>query len=132
MPIIATDDFRYSYLVKEELWPEQAFCRIAATVNESAAKTIPLGSVVGLVTATGKYKVSVQTATDGSQNAVGLVVKKTDVGAGTDTKVLVMHRGPSVVSKAAIVFDASFDTDAKKAAVYAALEAKNIQVNDAV
>ena len=54
------------------------------------------------------------------------------VPATTDTKVLVLVRGPAIVSKAALVLDATYDTDAKKAAVYAALEAKGVLVNETI
>lgn len=131
MALIATDDFRYSHLVKEELWPEMAYCRLVAIVNDTA-QTLALGTVLGKVTATGKYKVSKATASDGSEVAAAVVVKKVAIAGTTDTAVLVMHRGPAIISKAALVLDASIDTDAEKAAVYAALEAKGIQINDAV
>lgn len=131
MAALYTDTFRYSHLVKDELWPEQAYCRKVATVND-AAQTLVLGTVLGVVTATGKYKVSKATAVDGSEVAAAVVVRETTVPATTDTGVLVMHRGPAVISKAALVLDATIDTDAEKIAVYVALEAKGIQVNDAV
>ena len=44
--------------------------------------------VLGKVTATGKYKLSVQSASDGSQNPVAIVVRDTqDIAATTDTKI---------------------------------------------
>jgi hypothetical protein len=54
------------------------------------------------------------------------------VASATDTQVLVLIKGPAIVSKAGLVLDATYDLDAEKAAVYAALEAKGIAVNDAV
>jgi len=91
-----------------------------------------LGQVLGKVTADGKYKIAVQTAVDGSAVADAIVIQDTSVAAATDTKVLVLVKGPAIVSKAALVLDATYDLAAEKAAVYAALEAKGIQVNDAV
>ena len=131
MALIATSTYNYSHLVKWELVPEMAYCRKVATVND-AAQTMVLGTVLGIVTATGKYKVSKATASDGSEVAAAVVVRETAVPAATDTGVLVMHRGPCVLSKAALVLDATIDTDAEKAAVYAALEARGIQINNAV
>ena len=85
------------------------------------------------VTATGKYKVSVQSATDGSQNPVAIVVRDTqDITATTDTKVPVIARGPLIVSKAGLVLDATFKDAAKKAAAYASLQTVGILANDAV
>lgn len=132
MAILGTENFRMSHLVKKELWPELAYNRLVVTVNEAAAKSLVVGSVLGKVTATGKYKVAVQTAVDGSQTADAIVIQDTSVAAATDTKVLVLVKGPAIVSKAALVLDATYDLQAEKDAVYAALEAKGIQVNDAV
>lgn len=132
MAIIATDTFRLSRLVKKELWPEFGYTRAVVTVNEAAAKTYAVGTVLGKVTASGKYKIAVQTAVDGSQTADAIVMGDYTVPATTDTKVLVLVRGPAIVSKAALVLDATYDLDAEKAAVYAALEAKGVLVNETI
>lgn len=132
MPVIGTENARLSNVVKKELWPDLAYNRLVVTVNEAAAKSYVPGTVLGKVTATGKYKIAVQTASDGSQTADAIVMQEVSVAASTDTKVLVMVKGPAIVSKAGLVLDSTYNDDAKKAAVYAALEAKGIQVNDAV
>lgn len=132
MPVISTENARLSNVVKKELWPDQAYNRLVVTVNEAAAKSYVPGTVLGKVTADGKYKIAVQTAVDGSQVADAIVMQEVSVAANTDTKVLVMIKGPAIVSKAGLVLDATFDLQAEKNAVYAALEAKGIQVNDAV
>lgn len=132
MAVIATDVTRLSNLVKMELAAELAYCREVSVANEATAKSYAIGTVLGKVTATGKYKIAVQTAVDGSQTAAAIVIAAKDVAATTDTKVLTLVRGPSTISKAGLVLDASFDLQAEKDAVYAALEAKGIQVLDAV
>lgn len=132
MPVIGTENARLSNVVKKELWPDLAYNRLVVTVNEAAAKSYVPGTVLGKVTADGKYKIAVQTASDGSQTADAIVMQEVSVPATTDTKVLVMIKGPAIVSKAGLVLDATFDLAAEKNAVYAALEAKGIQVNDAV
>lgn len=132
MTVFATEARRLSNVVKKELWPETAYCRLVVTVNEAAAQKYVPGTVLGKVTATGKYKIAVQTATDGSQVADAIVMGEVSVGAGVDTKVLVLVKGPAEVSKGGLVLDATYDTDAEKAAVYAAFEAKGINVLDAV
>lgn len=131
MALIATEAQRYSNLVKEELWHEKGYCTKQVIVND-AAQTLALGTVLGQVTVGGKYKVAVETATDGSKVAAAVVVEAITIPATTDTKVLVMYRGPAEISKGALVLDATYDSDAKKLAVYDALEAKGIQVSDAV
>ena len=131
MATIAVEKYRYSNLVKEELWHEKGYCTKQVIVND-AAQTLALGTVLGQVTIGGKYKVAVETATDGSKVAAAVVVEAITIPATTDTKVLVMYRGPAEISQAALVLDATYDNDAKKLAVYDALEAKGIQVSDAV
>lgn len=128
MPTISTDLFRKSNLVKQELFPEQGFNYDAVTVNEAAIKTYAVGTVLGKVTATGKYKICVQTAVDGSQTAAAVVVADYSIAATTDTKVLAMVRGPAIVSKDALVLDASHDLQAEKDAIYASLTALGILV----
>jgi len=128
MATIATDLFRKSNLVKQELFPEQGYNYDAVTVNEAAIKTYAVGTVLGKVTASGKYKICVQTAVDGSQTAAAVVVADYSIAATTDTKVLAMVRGPAIVSKDALVLDASHDLQAEKDAIYASLTALGILV----
>lgn len=130
MALIGTENLRYSNVVKFELAPELAFCREQVTANEASAKSYVVGTVLGKVTATGKFKVSVATATDGSEVAAAVVVEDKAVAAATDTKVLALVRGPAIVGKAGLVLDATIDTQAEKDAVYAALAAKGILAND--
>mgnify|MGYP003450268578 FL=1 len=128
MTIVAQDTSRFSNLVKHELWPETGYCRKEVTVNEAAIKTYAVGTVLGKVTATGKYKIAVETAVDGSKVAAALVIADQSIAAATDTKVVVMVKGPAEISKGALVLDATYDNDAKKDAVYASLEAVGINV----
>lgn len=132
MTVFATEARRLSNVVKKELWPETAYCRMVVTVNEATAKSYVPGTTLGKVTVGGKYKIAVQTATDGSQVVDAIVMQEVAVAAGTDTKVLVLIKGPAEVSKFGVLLDASFNDDAKKNAAYAALEAKGINVLEAV
>lgn len=225
MSVIATDTPRFSNVVKNELWPEMAYCRAVVTVNDAAATlkvgtvlgktsvsgtgtvtaggtntgngvfgavtvsadakngtytvtftkaaagagdfqvTDPQGNVVGVGTvavafsggglsftiAAGltdfivgdsftiavvvpavKYKASVQTAIDGTATADAILIQEATVPANTDTKVLVLIKGPAAVSKAGLILDATYDLGSEKAAVYAALEAKGIKVLETV
>lgn len=132
MTVFATESRRFSNLVKEELWPNKGYCRAVVTVNEAAAKEYVVGTALGKVTVGGKYKVAVETAVDGSEVVDALVLQEVSVAATTDTKVLVLVKGPAEVSKFGIQLDASFDDDAKKNAAYAALEAKGINVVDSI
>lgn len=134
MTVIATDSGnRFSNVVKHEYEPSLAYCRELVTVNEAGAKAYTVGTVLGKVTATGKYVISVVGAADGSADAAAIVIGDStgvahdfNITAATDTKVLVLARGPAILSKDALVFDASYDLDAEKQAAYALLAAKGI------
>lgn len=127
MALIATEKRKYSDVFKHEEKSDLGYCRAVVTLNGPAA-TLAVGTVVGKVTATGKYKVAVQSASDGSAVAAGVVITETVVPASTDTNVLILMRGSSGVAKEQLVLDASYDLDAEKAVVYASLEALGIQM----
>ena len=132
MPIFATDTFRFSHVVKHEYEPNLAFCREAVVANETGVRTYAPGTVLGRITANGKFRICVQTAVDGSQTPAAIVLEDKSIPAATDTRVLVLVRGPAIVSKSGLILDATFDTGPELAAVYAAIEALNIRVSDAV
>lgn len=135
--IIATDTARYSDVVKYESKPDLAFTREIVVVNDTA-KTLTLGMLLGKVTATGKYKESVQTATDGSEAPVAVVVGKdlhnlsVAVPTTTDTKVLAIVRGEAIVRKTGLKPHSSFNDATKLAAAYASLATKEILANDSI
>jgi hypothetical protein len=137
MSVIATDTQRYSNVVKYEEEPSLALTREVVIVND-AAKTLKLGMLLGKVTATGKYKEAVETATDGSQNPVAVVIGKdifadaVTLTADTDTKVLAIVRGDVIVSKAGLLPNASFNGATKLAAAYASLASVGILANDSI
>lgn len=135
MSILATESqyARLSSLVKMNDTPEKfEFHTDVVTANETGTPTYNLGTVLGVVTATGKYKICVQTAVDGSQipsavyigNSFGQVVSTTLV-ASTDTKVLVISRGKIVLSAQALQLDASFNTGTLIAGAYQTLKTNN-------
>ena len=130
--IIATDTKRLSNMLKAELWAELGYCREVVTVNESAAKTYVVGTVLGRVTASGKYKIAVESAVDGSKVGAAIVLADASIAATTDTKLVVLVKGPASVSKGALVLDSTYDNDTKKNVLYADLAAKDIQVLETV
>ena len=131
MALISTELQKLSNVVKHEYVIDYAYCRELVTVNDTAG-TLALGTVLGQVTVGGKYKRAVETAVDGSKVAAAIVVAAKTIAGTTDTQVLVLRRGPCGVSKAGLVLDATYDNDAKKLAVYDALEARGIQTLTAV
>lgn len=131
MAVISTSLHTISNVVKHEYGADYAYCRKLVTVNDTAG-TLAIGTVLGKVTADGKYKRAVQTASDGSQNAAAIVASAKTIPGTTDTQVLVYFRGPMGVSKAGLVLDATYNLDAEKAVVYASLEALGIQCLDTI
>lgn len=132
MSVIATDTKRLSNMLKAELWSELGYCREVVTVNEAAAKTYVVGTVLGKVTANSKYKIAVETAVDGSKVGAAIVMADASIAAATDTKLVVLVKGPSAVSKGALVVDATYDNGTKLGVLYADLAAKDIVVLDTV
>src|SRR3954470_3807737 len=75
-----------------------------------------LGSVLGKITASGKYRLSPVAAVkgdEGGETATAILSEAVDATAA-DKIGLVVARGPAIVSKAALVFDASVDQAAEK------------------
>lgn len=122
----------YSDVVKHEYEGSPNWCRERLVSNEASAVGYTIGTVVGIVTATGKIKRQEASAVDGSEVAAGVVVEVKAIPATTDTGVLVIVRGPAVLNKAMLVMGASTDTDAEKLAVYTSLAAKLILVNTGI
>lgn len=127
MTVIATDTQRLSNLVKYEVAPEMGYCRKALAFDNTNGD-VAIGTLLGL-NATGKWEVARQAPTNYSQFALA-----TDAGVklGGVAATVGLFRGPASVSKAAIVWHASFDQAAEKNTVYEALEAQGVQVLDAV
>ena len=135
MAVIATDTQRLSNLVKHLYEPATGYCFEVVTVNEAAAKTYDVGTLLGTVTATGKSKIAVETAVDGSKVVTGVVVGDVlgeahpfNVAATTDTKVLVLVRGPAHLSDAGIKWDATYDNQTKKDTAFATLKAAGVLI----
>src|SRR5262245_152385 len=115
-------------LLKYEL--NANYCR--ETVTLKAGTNYPLGAVLGKITASGKYRLSpaAQAAGDeGAETAVVVLLEAVDASTG-DKTALVVARGPAIVSKAALIFDASVDQAAEKTAKHAQLAAAGIVPRD--
>ena len=98
------------------------------TITLKGGADYPLGAVLGKITASGKYRVSpaAQVAGDeGAETATAVLIEAVDATAG-DKVGLVLARGPAIVSKDALVFDASVDLAAEKTAKHAQLAAVGI------
>ena len=99
------------------------------TVTLLTGTNYRVGAVLGRITASGKMKLSTATGSDGAQNAAAVLLYATDATAA-DAMGIVVVRGPVIVSKAALVFDASVDDAIKTSAKHAQLTALGIIPRD--
>jgi hypothetical protein len=115
-------------LLKYEL--NGSYCREAVTLKSGTSYA--LGSVLGKITASGKYclsPVAEVVGDEGAETAVAVLIEAVDATAA-DRSGLVVARGPAIVSKAALVFDASVDQPAEKAAKFSQLAAAGLVPRD--
>jgi len=82
------------------------------TVTLLAGTAYPVGSVLGRITASGKYKLATSGGTDGAQTAAAVLLYAVDATL-SDAEGIVVVRGPAIVSRAALTYDATVDDAAK-------------------
>ena len=99
------------------------------TVTLLAGTAYPVGAVLGRITANGKYKLSTSGGSDGAQTAAAVLLYAVDATTA-DATAIILARGPSIVSKAALVFDATIDDAAKIATKHGQLAALGIIPRD--
>lgn len=96
-----------------------------------AGSSYPLGTVVGQFTSganADKYGHSPDAAAEpdvGNQVAAGVLIEAVDATDGDRTGVII-KRGPAIVARGMLVFDASVDDDTKRAAKIAELTSLGI------
>lgn len=115
-------------LLKYEL--NANYCR--ETVTLKSGTNYALGSVLGKITASGKYRLApaaAVTGDEGAETAAAVLIEAVDATAADKTG-LVVARGPTIVSKAALVFDASVDQSAEKTAKHAQLASAGVIARD--
>src|SRR6185295_13672522 len=103
------------------------------TVTLKSGTNYALGSVLGKITASSKYRLSPAasvTGDEGAETATAILIEAVDATAADKTG-LVVARGPAIVSKAALVFDASVDQPSEKTAKHVQLAAAGIVPRDA-
>lgn len=115
--VIFTQAKRISDLVKMEDHMQHGWVREEGVVNVASETALTIGSVMGKVTATGKYVPRDHAAADGSQVAAAVVIENITVPATTDTNVLLMVNGDAIVAEQSLVFDVAHDAGQKAAAI---------------
>ena len=82
------------------------------TVTLLAGTAYPVGAVLGKITVSGKYKLATSGGSDGAQTASAVLLYAVDATLA-DAVGIVVARGPSIVSRASLAYDATVD-DASK------------------
>ena len=95
-------------VLKYEVNPN--YTREAVTLLEGT--NYPVGSVLGRITASDKYKLATSGGSDGAQNAAAVLLYAVDATLG-DAIGIVVARGPAIVSRDALVFDETVDDGSK-------------------
>ena len=96
-----------------------------------AGMPYPVGAVLGRITASGKYKLATSGGTDGAQTASAVLLYAVDATLA-DTTGIVIARGPAIVSRAALAYDATVDDAAKITTKIGQLAAAGIIARDGV
>ena len=91
----------------------------------------PVGSVLGKITASGKYTLSPATGAVGSQVASAVLLYAVDATLA-DAVGIVIARGPSIVSRAGLAYGATVDDGAKITTKIGQLAAVGIIARDGV
>jgi len=99
------------------------------TITLLAGTAYPVGAVLGRITASGKYKLSTSGGSDGAQTAAAILLYAVDATTA-DATAIILARGPAIVSKAALVFDATVDDAPKTATKHGQLAALGIIPRD--
>lgn len=115
--VIYNEPKRISDLIKREQWVQDGWCREEVTFNYATATDLTIGSVLGKVTADGKYAPRDHAAVDGTAVSAAVVLENVSAAAGTDTKVLVAVRGDIIYAKESLVFDVAHDAGQIQTAV---------------
>lgn len=96
-----------------------------------AGMPYPVGAVLGRITASGKYKLATSGGTDGAQTASAVLLYAVDATLA-DAMGIVVARGPAIVSRAALAYDATVDDGAKITTKIGQLAAAGIVARDGV
>ncbi|WP_137113245.1 head decoration protein [Rhodobacter sp. SY28-1] len=96
-----------------------------------AGMPYPVGAVLGRITANGKYKLATSGGTDGAQTATAVLLYAVDATLA-DAEGIVVARGPAIVSRAELAYDATVDDAAKITTKIGQLAAAGIIARDGV
>jgi hypothetical protein len=107
---------------------EQGYSREDITL--ATGNNLEAGTVLGKVTATGKYTAYDNEATDGSQTAVGVLLFAVNATASDQPAVAIVRH--AIIAKQALLWGAGVTTQTEKDAAIADLQALGITARDVV
>jgi hypothetical protein len=99
------------------------------TITLLTGMPYPVGSVLGRITLSGKYKLATSGGSDGAQTATAVLLYAVDATLA-DATGIVVARGPAIVSRAALAYDATVDDAAKITTKIGQLAAAGIIARD--
>ena len=99
------------------------------TITLLAGMPYPVGSVLGRITLSAKYKLATSGGSDGAQTATAVLLYAVDATLA-DATGIVVARGPAIVSRAALAFDPTVDDGAKIITKIGQLAAAGILARD--
>jgi hypothetical protein len=100
------------------------------TITLSSGRTYPVGSVLGRITVNGKYILASDGGSDGAETAAAVLLYPVDATLA-DALGIVVTRGPAIVSRAGLAYDATVDDAAKITTKITELAALGIIARDA-
>ena len=132
MAKLATSSAIVTDVIKHERLPQWGYDRDTVTVNLASETTLKVGTVLGKITASGKYLPRDAAAVDGSEVAVAVVREEILVPAATDTQVVVLGGArpavESVLLDAGLVFEIAQDAGQIASAIAELEEGKGFRV----
>jgi len=99
------------------------------TITLLAGTAYPVGAVLGRITASGKYKLATSGGSDGAQTAAAVLLYAVDA-SGTEGIGIALTRGPAIVARGIVSFDATVDDPAKIATKQGQLASLGIIARD--
>jgi len=100
------------------------------TITLLAGIAYPVGSVLGRITASGKFTLASDGGVDGAEVAAAILLYSVDAMLADASEVVIV-RGPAIISPANLTYDASVDDAAKTATKITELAALGIIARDA-
>lgn len=137
MALLNTEAKPVSYFVTHE-YAEKNLPREGVTVTVTEGQVLKVGTILGKITASGKYIVAEETAVDGSKAFGGILVDLQDgsrertFAAAGDVTLTLLTGGPAMANRGALetLLAASYDDDTKKDTMFAEMVAAGIEVSE--